>query len=328
MHIRNRLEFSQNLSEMNTYKEDILGNGFEQLTIDLPPDYEGAVKATLVRRRTAVQSRSAILYIHGFNDYFFQEEMALRFNEEGFNFYALDLRKYGRSYMPHQKFNDIRSLHDYFPEILEGLNRIKQEGNNRIILLGHSTGGLIVTLFASHYTDQNLFDGVVLNSPFFDFNLPQIAKIFMPTVATIGKYLPSLKIAGGFSEEYGKSLHVSEYGNWDYLLSWKPHIPPKINLGWIRAIHKGHQELNNMDYIPQPILVLCSRQTVSDFKSKKQMQSMDAVLNVNDIQKKTKKLRANVTLTTIKGGMHDLILSSKDVREQVYSLVFNWLLRD
>ena len=107
----------------------------------------GAV-ATLVRRRAGEESTRAVLYIHGFNDYFFQRELACRFNERGIHFYALDLRKYGRSWLPHQKFNDIRDLRAYFEEITIALEIIRQEGCQTTVLLGHSTGGLIITLYA------------------------------------------------------------------------------------------------------------------------------------------------------------------------------------
>lgn len=42
--------------------------------IPLQEDYEGKVIATLVRRLSASGSGRAVLYIHGFNDYFFNME--------------------------------------------------------------------------------------------------------------------------------------------------------------------------------------------------------------------------------------------------------------
>ena len=38
-----------------------------------------------------------MLYLHGWNDYFFQTHLADAFAALGFDFYALDLRRYGRS---------------------------------------------------------------------------------------------------------------------------------------------------------------------------------------------------------------------------------------
>ena len=54
-----------------------------------------------------------MLYLHGFNDYFFQTHLADAWLEAGFDFYALDLRKYGRSLGEHQTPNYITSLEAY-----------------------------------------------------------------------------------------------------------------------------------------------------------------------------------------------------------------------
>lgn len=133
------------------YEEDILGEGFQRATISLCDDYEGRAIATLVRRLSDSGNGRAVLYIHGFNDYFFQREIAFRFNEQGFHFYALDLRKYGRSWLSHQKFNDIRDIRAYFEEITFALQMIREEGSRTTVLLGHSTGGLIATLYAKEH---------------------------------------------------------------------------------------------------------------------------------------------------------------------------------
>ncbi|GAA3180448.1 hypothetical protein GCM10020255_074200 [Rhodococcus baikonurensis] len=56
--------------------------------------------ATLVRyqpQKEAVKTRRAVLYVHGFTDYFFQKHLAEHFAEQGYAFFALDLRKCGRS---------------------------------------------------------------------------------------------------------------------------------------------------------------------------------------------------------------------------------------
>ncbi len=53
------------------YKEDILQEGFEQTTIHQPDDYEGKVIATLIRKRKKTTTSKAVLYVHGFSDYFF-----------------------------------------------------------------------------------------------------------------------------------------------------------------------------------------------------------------------------------------------------------------
>ncbi|HEX8630189.1 MAG TPA: alpha/beta hydrolase, partial [Catenuloplanes sp.] len=106
---------------------DVLGPPYERQTIELGSDDEGPVVATLVRRRAEEPTRRAVLYVHGFIDYFFQTHLADFFVERGWDFYALDLRKYGRSLLAHQTPNFCRDLGDYFPELDEAARIIRAE---------------------------------------------------------------------------------------------------------------------------------------------------------------------------------------------------------
>lgn len=307
------------------YEEDILKDGFQRFIIDLKDDYEGKAIATLIRRLPTSSSEKAVLYIHGFNDYFFQSEMAHQFNNNGFNFYAIDLRKYGRSYLPHQKFNDIRNLKDYYEEISAAIDIIHEEGNKELIPFGHSTGGLILTLFAKDYFDSNRFDGLILNSPFYEFNQSKFIKLLIPFISFIGRFIPGATIPGGFSEEYGKSIHKSYFGEWEYKLEWKPNLAPKINLGWLRAIHKGQKELKKTFHISKPVLVMHSAKSANNPEDINQIHDSDAILKVKDIERISHNIKGVVKTVSIKGGLHDLLLSRKVVRENVYSVIFDWL---
>src|SRR4051812_45150830 len=151
--------------------EDVLGPGYEAIELPLGSDFEGEVVATLVKRLTPGGSRRAVLYVHGFVDYFFQTHLADFYVERGFDFYALDLRKYGRSLLPHQTPNFVRSLEEYFPELDEAV-RIIRADHDVLLVNGHSTGGLITALWADRVNGQGLVDGLFLNSPFFDINAP------------------------------------------------------------------------------------------------------------------------------------------------------------
>ncbi|UOQ72131.1 alpha/beta hydrolase [Hymenobacter cellulosilyticus] len=125
------------------YQPDVLGSEFEQQVIQQPADYEGAVVCTLVRLREQAPGPRAVLYVHGFTDYFFQRDMALEYRRHGFRFYALDLRKYGRSWLAHQAPNNVRDLQEYFPDLDAALARMQAEGCTAIVLNGHSTGALL-----------------------------------------------------------------------------------------------------------------------------------------------------------------------------------------
>src|SRR6476659_9585557 len=96
---------------------DVLGEPYLAETISLPPDEEGPVVATLVVRRAEQPTTKAVLHVHGFCDYFFQTAYAEWWNERGYDFYAVDLRKYCRSIRPHQTPNYLGDLREYFPDL-------------------------------------------------------------------------------------------------------------------------------------------------------------------------------------------------------------------
>ena len=308
------------------YSLDILGDDFQQTTLALEDDYEGEVVATIIRKKSLVQSSKAVLYIHGFNDYFFQSEMANHFNSEGFNFYALDLRKYGRSFLSHQKLNNVRSLEEYDEEINKTLQLIHLEENNKVVLLGHSTGGLIVTNYAGRHLNSSLFHCVICNSPFYEFNLNSFErKIGIPILSFLGKYIPNNKISSGLSKFYGHSLHKDMFGEWSYNLNWKPHEIPKVGLSFIRAIHNGHKNIQNHLKLNVPLLVMHSDKTIYEKKWTENFMHGDAVLNVQHIEYYAKKIKGDVTTHTINNGMHDLFLSKIPVRNLAYKTLFDWL---
>src|SRR5665647_2111091 len=101
------------------WQPDVLGPGYEALTLPLDDDDEGHVVATLVRYRPepALRPARAVLYLHGWNDYFFQTELAEYWHGQGAAFYALDLRKYGRSLRPHQTPTYVDDLATYDEEL-------------------------------------------------------------------------------------------------------------------------------------------------------------------------------------------------------------------
>ena len=114
------------------WKADRLLAGFEALELGFPDDYDGRVVATLVRLPVAEAPRGAVLYVHGFIDYFFQRHMAERFAAEGFAFYALDLRKHGRSLLPHQHPCFCKDINEYFADIDRALAEIDGQRDEHV----------------------------------------------------------------------------------------------------------------------------------------------------------------------------------------------------
>ncbi|RAK67130.1 alpha/beta hydrolase [Hymenobacter edaphi] len=307
------------------YAPDILGPDFEQRRLAQPADYEGPVVSTLVRRVGAAGMRRAVLYLHGFTDYFFQRELAEQWAAHGYGFYALDLRKYGRSLLPHQRPNNVRDLREYFADLDAARAAIRAEGAETVVLNGHSTGGLISALHAAAH--PGAWAALVLNSPFLELNQPRwLRQGVVPLVAGLGRVLPDLPVPGNLPFGYGESLHRQYHGEWDYRLDWKPRKVFAVNAGWLRAIRRGHQQVARGLGIAAPLLVLHSARTVQQYHPfNDEYFQADGVLNVAHIHDLAPHLGPHVTTETIEGGMHDLVLSRPAVRAEVYRRMFAWL---
>ena len=72
-----------------------------------------------------------MLYLHGYVDYFFHPHLGENCNQADFDFYALDLRKYGRSLMQHQHPNYCKDIEEYFEEISIVIRKIKSENQTQ-----------------------------------------------------------------------------------------------------------------------------------------------------------------------------------------------------
>ncbi len=308
------------------WQEDVLGDGYEMRYVDQGSDYSGPVRCTIIRKQAPCAGNRGVLYVHGYNDYFFQKEMGDRFVDSCYNFYAVDLRKYGRSLMEGQTKFEARDLHEYFADIDSSLQVMRSDGIDDIVLMAHSTGGLITSMYMEEDPDTAI-RAFVLNSPFLEWNLSSTQKdVLIPIVRAVAPALRNVRISNGDSSAYAESLLKDYHGEWEYNTDWKTIYPEKVSTSWLAAIDKGHSQVQKADpQIQVPILLMHSDKSVYGEEWTPDFQQGDAVLNVEDISRYGKALGPNVTEYIAAGGLHDLILSSEPVREGVYLEIFSFL---
>jgi alpha-beta hydrolase superfamily lysophospholipase len=307
-------------------RPDILGSGYEMMTLAMGTDYEGEVVATLVRRQPSAASSRAVLYIHGYNDYFFQKHVADFYASVGISFYALDLRKYGRSLLPHQTAGLCRSLREYYPEIDAAVEIIKQDGHQMILANGHSTGGLIVSLWAEDGNERNLVDGLILNSPYLSSGVPAVTRVLVdPVCRAISWRRPAAAFPLRSSPHYARSLHLSYYGEWDFDTKWKSVIGTLLRPAWLASILEGQRRVRKGLDIKVPVLVLCSTVSGNRRTPTADLLAADTVLDVRLIARLSTQLSRNVTCIRIARAMHDVFLSPLPVRTQAFDELARWL---
>lgn len=318
---------------------DILGAPYTAETIDLGRDAEGPLVATLVHRPADISGadatthlpssaqgqdgagKPAVLYLHGFVDYFFQKDLGDWWAERGHDFYALDLRKYGRSLRPGQTPNYTENLNDYFDDLTAAWQLITgRDGHRQVILMAHSTGGLIAPLWASHTNPPELA-AVVLNSPWLDhFNNPLERALMTGAVTALARLKPRTIVQKEQEDAYARSLHADHAGAWQFNTDWKTLNFPPIYAGWLAAIRRAQKQLQAGLNIPAPVLVLTSARS-GKLTHPTDRHDFDAVLNVHGIRRWATSLGPHVTSRVIDGGTHDLVLSPDPARTATYQAI-------
>lgn len=311
------------------WQQDVLGPDYRALTLELADDDEGAVVATLVRHAPPtpepLRPSRAVLYLHGWSDYFFQTGLAEFWSGQGVAFYALDLRKYGRSLRPHQTPGYVDDLATYDEDIEAALAQIKQDLGDpaRVMLMGHSTGGLTATLWVDRHPGR--VHGLVLNSPWLELQGSSVVRHFSaPAVARLAKLQPKAPLPNVDPGFYARTVRKADGGEWTYQDEWRPTPSFPVRAGWLAAVIAGHARVARGLDITVPVLMMASARSLISPWWNEDMRGADTVLDVESLVRRAVHLGPVVTVVRIAGGLHDLTLSPAPVRARLYAEIARW----
>lgn len=315
-------------------RTNVGGKEFRSTLVEFP--FGSSVAVDSVEADSAAGAkpvRGIILYVHGYNDYYFQKEMAQKADSAGYAFFAIDLHYCGRSFAPGDRRGDLRNMREFFPELdfaVELARVITKERTGHahslpLVLIGHSQGGLLVSFYAESRPAEK-FAALVLNSPFFDFNFNWLVRnVAIPVISELAMYLPDFSIGSSGNPNYAYAINRERYGEWQYNTEWKSEERPEQFLGWIRGVHRAQLELHRGFHINSPVLVLHGDCSDDDDEWSENQMHCDGVLDVEHIEMWAPKVGTKVTTETVAGGLHDLYLSRKDVRDGAYAKTFNFI---
>lgn len=293
--------------------------GFRKITHLLPREDDGELCATLVASERSLGARElpAVLYLHGFVDYFFQTHLAEAFEQAGYRFFALDLRRYGRSLRPDNRPCYATAIDQYFAEIDWAIGFIQAE--TPLTIVAHSTGGLIASVYAKRGERRHSIGRLILNSPFLRFPVTTaLLKTKLAIGRQLGRIAPTLVVPQELHAVYGMTIHASQHGEWSYDLAKKPLRGFRFFAGWSTMITDAQAEVARGLGLSLPILVLHSaRSHASGRIPEPEDFRCDTVLRVEHTVELAARLGSRVTRVPIEGGLHDLVLSAPAVRGQV-----------
>ncbi|WP_028046094.1 alpha/beta hydrolase [Cellulomonas sp. URHE0023] len=305
---------------------DVLGAGWTARTLELRPDGRtpGPVATLVEHTPDRPASRRAVLYVHGFVDYFFHTDFATALEGAGYDLFALDLRDFGRSIQEGRPANFTTSLAAFREEIDASIALLRHD-HDQVVLLGHSMGGLVSALWADARAGTGKIDALVLNSPWLELRGNWFERTaFTAALDVVGKLAPMVPV-GKVAPFYGEALHRDTGGEWDYELMWKPHAGFPGRAGFGRTVRRGHKQVARGLAIDVPVLVLASDRSGPDARWHEEILTTDSVLDVAHIRERAPLLGPDVTFVEIPGGAHDLALSPAPAREHYTAEVVAFL---
>jgi alpha-beta hydrolase superfamily lysophospholipase len=319
---------------MAIWQTDVLGADWVRRDLSLP---RGAI-ATLVRRARpldvdddvpqprSAEARPAVLYLHGFVDYFFHPHVAAAFEAHGYPFYALDLRGYGRSIgrgVEPGGPNYVPDISVYAQDLDAARAAIREEGHTALVLVGHSTGGLIGSLWAD--ARPGSLHAMILNSPWLELNENWFARgPLTALISVIGAVAPKLRVSGLWPY-YGQALHKDSGGEWNYDLAWKPHRGFPVSAGWFASVRRAQRRVRRGLDVDCPVLVAMSARRGPNRRAHPDVLTTDSVLDPAQIWALAPKLGPHVERIMIADGAHDLALSPAPARDDYLGAAVTWL---
>ncbi|MET4094219.1 alpha/beta hydrolase [Arthrobacter sp. UYCu712] len=320
------------------WQSDILGGDFEACAFQAAGPDGVQRTATLVRHvprggeeagASAADQRRAVLFLHGWSDYFFNEELAEFWTGKGFRFFALDMHNHGRSLQPDTHGGYVADLASYDAEITAAIGIIgsaRPEGAvpPDLTLMGHSTGGLIAALWASRH--PGVASQLILDSPWLEMHgSPAVRRATRTMLGPLAWLWPESVIRLPERAFYWRSISSSAEGEWALDDRYRPPHAFPVRAGWLSAVLAGQAQVARGLNIPIPILVLISGASANGMVWKESMRSTDAVLDVNMIALRALSLGRTVTLERIDGALHDVFLSAPRVRKDAYARLARWI---
>lgn len=322
-------ELAPSSSGSPSWHPDILGEGYERLTLELP----GGAPATLVRYSPDEECAgdADVLYVHGWSDYFFQTELAQYWAAAGARFYALDLHNYGRSLRPGQSPGFVTDLGDYDADIAAALAAMGRPdpasevpaSGRPLILVGHSTGGLTLSLWAARH--PHAASALVLNSPWLEFQASELARrLISPLVGLEAQRRPLAPLPPVDSGNYSRATFSAFGGEWTYNLAWRPLRGFPVTLAFLNAVFRAQAVVAAGLHLEIPVLVLLSDKSYLQPRWSVDAGTSDVALDVNVVAHRALSLGSCVSVNRIPDALHDVFLSPGPVRRRAYAAVSRW----
>ena len=269
------------------------------------------------------EASASIVMVHGFTEYAKRfAEMMYYFYQEGYSVFMYDQRGHGRSGRkiknPHLVY--VRDFDEYVEDLYFFVTHIVRQKapRGKLFLFAHSMGGCISALFLEKYPD--IFDRAVLSSPMLKMELGDYPDLVIKGLAAFSKMAKwgakPAPGAGSFSDEpdFEHSCATSKARYLYHLeqaASDRHYQTSGATYAWaVSALNATARLQKNAGEAKVPILI-CQA-------------GMDELVD-NEGQNTFTANAPQVTLIRFPTAKHEIYRSTKEVLEEYYRTIFNFL---
>jgi alpha-beta hydrolase superfamily lysophospholipase len=196
----------------------------------------------------------------------------------------------------------------------------------RLVLMGHSTGGLVLAMWAARHPATAA--ALVLNSPWLELQLGAAARQALAPLVQMRARLDPLGshpiVDLGFYTRAQRE--IGSLPDDEHRARWRPDNGFATHPGWLSAVLAAHRAVATGIDVGCPVLVLLSTRSSSPFTWTDDMTSADSVLVVEEIARASTRIGRRVTIARIEGAIHDVFLSARAPRAEAYEALEEWVL--
>jgi len=265
--------------------------------------------------------KAHILYVMGVSEFAEKTfELARDFNREACGFWVIDRFGQGMSgrYLPNKFKQHSEGFHHDVADITQFAREIVAEDGAPVVLLGHSTGGLIALMAAHDHPD--VYKGASLTSPLLGLELPRFVKNREHLFLKIAPFLSPFKnmyVLGGTrwrprdekrcdvpNEDYSsdpKRMHIH-----DTMLIKNPDLRVgSVTIGWFLEACKTMVAARNPKWL-QEIKIPLHIFTAGKDALINNQHTYDAIAHIPDCEP-----------IPFPNGKHDLLMETDDIRNTI-----------
>lgn len=216
----------------------------------------------------------------------------------------------------------------WIQEAIAALTRPRVEesvpGRRPLILLGHSTGGLTLSLWAKRH--PAMVDALILNSPWLEFQASEVGRaVVTPFIEARNRLRPRAPMPGVDPGFYARTVSAKFDGEWEYNTLWRPERGFAVTASFLSAVFKGQATIARGLGLDIPVLVMLSDRSYLQPRWSREAMEADVVLNVETVARRAPDLGRDLTLHRISGAFHDVFLSPPEIREHAYAGMRRWI---